>query len=195
MQSRALLPLPRRLAVALLHHPVVDADGTVVTASLTNLDLHDLSRITRTYGLVRCYLVSPLEPQLVLARTLLDHWLTGFGRTRNPDRAEALATVTICPDLRTAADDFRARCGLEVLLVATTAKAHPGAVSCRTLRRELEAEAQAALLLFGTWDGLAPQVLAAADRVLEPITGNTPYNHLSVRSAVAIVVDRLTGSA
>jgi hypothetical protein len=49
------------------------------------------------------------------------------------------------------------------------------------------------LLLFGTGWGLTEEVLAAADRRLEPIQGAGDFNHLSVRAACAITLDRLLG--
>ncbi len=51
------------------------------------------------------------------------------------------------------------------------------------------------LLLFGTGWGLTPQLLDEADLRTEPIRGVSPsgYNHLSVRSACAIALDRLRG--
>ncbi|PID40198.1 MAG: hypothetical protein CR984_04510 [Proteobacteria bacterium] len=47
------------------------------------------------------------------------------------------------------------------------------------------------VLAFGTAWGLADEFMAAADHVLEPLVGKGTYNHLSVRSAVAIILDRL----
>ena len=47
------------------------------------------------------------------------------------------------------------------------------------------------VILFGTAWGLAPELLDSADQVLKPIEGTGRYNHLSVRSAVAIILDRL----
>jgi hypothetical protein len=49
------------------------------------------------------------------------------------------------------------------------------------------------LLLFGTGWGLADSMIPEVSRVLTPIRGAPPWNHLSVRSAVAIVLDRLFG--
>ena len=48
------------------------------------------------------------------------------------------------------------------------------------------------LLLLGTAQGLAPEVLARGDGVLRPIR-YLGYNHLSVRSAAAILADRILG--
>ena len=47
------------------------------------------------------------------------------------------------------------------------------------------------LIVFGTAWGLAPEIFDGVDATLEPITGNTGYNHLSVRSAVAVILDRM----
>ncbi len=51
------------------------------------------------------------------------------------------------------------------------------------------------LLLFGTAWGLAPEVMETVDGTLPPLQGDSDYNHLSVRSAVSIVLDRLLGRA
>ncbi len=50
------------------------------------------------------------------------------------------------------------------------------------------------VLVFGTAWGLAESVMEAADHIMSPVKGNGEYNHLSVRTAVAIIVDRLLGN-
>jgi hypothetical protein len=50
------------------------------------------------------------------------------------------------------------------------------------------------LLLFGTAWGLTEEVFTMVDGILPPITGSGDYNHLSVRSAVAIMLDRILGT-
>jgi len=59
------------------------------------------------------------------------------------------------------------------------------------LREKITADAPPVCLIFGTGHGLHPEVLELADAVLEPIHGPTEFNHLSVRSAVSIYLDRL----
>jgi hypothetical protein len=49
------------------------------------------------------------------------------------------------------------------------------------------------LLVFGTAWGLAEAFISEADYILEPITGSPDYNHLSVRTAAGIILDRLLG--
>jgi len=46
-------------------------------------------------------------------------------------------------------------------------------------------------LVLGTAWGLSETFIGDADHVLDPIVGNSEYNHLSVRSAAAIILDRL----
>ena len=63
-------------------------------------------------------------------------------------------------------------------------------------RRRLEGEGKPVLLLFGTSWGMPESLLAGADGRLEPVVAqaDTGYNHLSVRSACAILLDRLLGA-
>ncbi len=46
---------------------------------------------------------------------------------------------------------------------------------------------------MGTGWGLSDEIFAASGMTLEPIKGCGDYNHLSVRSATAIMLDRLLG--
>ena len=181
------------LAVALLHHPVYDKNGRVVTTAVTNLDLHDIARVARTYGAEPYYLVTPAPEQQALAQKIVGHWQEGFGSTYNPRRKEALALVQVIPSLDGAVTDFAARCGEPPLLVATGARPRSGSLTCGELRERRLREARPLLLLFGTGWGLADEVFTRADLILAPITGADDYNPLSVRSAVAIILDRLLG--
>jgi hypothetical protein len=47
--------------------------------------------------------------------------------------------------------------------------------------------------MFGTGWGMIDELIERADYYLDPIEGPVEYNHLSVRSACAIILDRLTG--
>ena len=47
------------------------------------------------------------------------------------------------------------------------------------------------MILFGTAWGIAKEFIGNADYLLEPILGVSDYNHLSVRTAAAITLDRL----
>jgi hypothetical protein len=61
------------------------------------------------------------------------------------------------------------------------------------LQEMLQTKAQPFLVIFGTGWGLTETIISQADYVLEAVEGGTDYNHLSVRSAAAIILDRLLG--
>jgi tRNA (guanine37-N1)-methyltransferase len=68
-----------QLFVALLHFPVYNKAREIVATSLTTLNLHDLARLTATYGASGCYVVTPLQRQRELARQIITHWTHGYG--------------------------------------------------------------------------------------------------------------------
>jgi hypothetical protein len=186
--------MPVNLAIALLHHPVYNKHREVVTTALTNLDLHDIARSSRTYGLERFYIVNPSEDQRRLAERIAGHWRTGWGADYNPDRRDAVAIVRICSSLEEAAVDFQCGFCKPVRTVVTGATARDGSISFTDARQRLADPDQPYLLLLGTGWGLSDDCFAAADHILAPISGTTAYNHLSVRSAAAIMLDRLRGT-
>ncbi len=180
----------RPIAVALVHHPVIDRRGDLVTTAVTNLDIHDIARTARTYGVARYYLVTPVAEQLLLIERILQHWRSGFGSTYNGDRSEALSLVRTVATVEEALEDWGGECEGEALPVLTGAGRRDGISfeACRDLGRE-----HPLLLVLGTGWGLAPQLFSRGWPVLEPITGAGDYNHLPVRAAAAIILDRLLG--
>lgn len=179
--------------MALMHYPVVNKNGGTIASAVTNLDLHDIGRASRTYGVDAFYVVTPLLDQKALVKKIVSHWTVGAAAGLNPARKEALSTVRIADSLENVVTDIRQTSGNVPKTIATSARRSLRALSFETMRRCL-ADFDACLLLFGTAWGVADEVLEAADYLLEPITGRGDYNHLSVRSAVSIVLDRLVGS-
>jgi len=180
------------LYVALTHYPVINKNGDTIASAVTNLDLHDISRLSRTYGVRAFYVITPLEDQKILVERIVSHWLKGVGAVYNPKRREALELIRISDSIRDATAHISSSEGQAVKTVATCARTAGDCLSFRRLRAGLKSGAPH-LLIFGTAWGLAQEVLDSADHVLEPVTGCTGYNHLSVRTAAAIILDRLTG--
>ena len=87
------------LYVALLHHPVYDKTGAVVTTAVTNLDVHDIARLSRTFDVRAFYVCTPVETLRRLVARIIRHWDVGPGATYNATRREALALVRQAPDL------------------------------------------------------------------------------------------------
>jgi len=188
------MPPRSNLAIALLHYPVYNKLHEVVTTALTNLDLHDIARSSRTFGLDRFYIVTPSHDQQALAQRIAGHWQNGWGASYNPDRKEALDIVRICDTLAEARAEYQTGFATPVRTVITGAANRPGCIACRDLRRMLDNPEAPHLLLLGTGWGLTEACFETADHILEPIAGAGSYNHLSVRSAAAILLDRLRGT-
>jgi hypothetical protein len=186
------LTAPGNLYLALIHHPVYNKNGEVIASAVSNLDLHDISRAAKTYGVRAFYIVTPLADQRELAERILSHWTEGVGARYNPDRSEALRLIRVAVSLRAVRDEIAANGEGVPVTVVTDARPHPRNISYRALAEMLKGQ-HPYLLLFGTGWGLTREFIDKADYVLAPIMGHTGYNHLSVRSAAAIVLDRLLG--
>jgi len=179
------------LYVALLHHPVYDKTGAVVTTAVTNLDVHDIARLACTFDVRAFYVCTPVHTLRRLVARIIRHWDVGPGSTYNATRREALALVRQAPEMDAAIAEIERETGQLPRLVATSARGGPTRLSHAALRARLAAPGPPELLLFGTGWGLTKDVLERVHDVLEPIEGSGPYNHLSVRAAAAIVLDRL----
>ncbi|MCC6646028.1 MAG: RNA methyltransferase [Polyangiaceae bacterium] len=179
----------RRLSVALVHHPVVGRDGAVMTTTVTNLDVHDIARSARTFGVSDYFVVHPIEAQRALVARIVAHW-TGDGRglSRIPDREPALSRVRV---VATLADACTAAGDAEMWTTAARPRAR--SISFDDARAHLRDDGRPVLLVLGTGWGLADDVMERADAHLPPILGVDTYNHLSVRAAAAILLDRLVG--
>jgi hypothetical protein len=186
-------PWPKAIYIALIHYPVYDRQERVTAAALTPIDIHDVARLARTYGLKGFYVVTPLRSQQTLARRLIAHWVTGRGAVYNPARKEALSLVRIVDNLEAVLAAIEKEEGCQAKTVATTARHDVGALSYGEMNRLLRKGGDAPyLILLGTGWGLTREVIEGADYLLEPIEGKG-YNHLSVRTAAAIILDRLLG--
>lgn len=180
------------LNIALVHHPVVNKRAEIIGSAVTNLDIHDIARAAKTYGVARYFITTPYSDQQQLVRELIDHWQTGHGATYNPSRKEALGIVRLAESLDEVISSLTDRYGLPPLIVTTSAVVHDNTVEYSEVRTKIK-QGHPVLLLFGTAHGLAPEIMQLSDVTLPPIKGGTEYNHLSVRSAASIIIDRLLG--
>ena len=182
------------LYLVLLHHPVYDKNGAVVTTAVTHMDIHDIARAGRTYGVRRFYVVTPVPALRELAARILAHWETGYGASYNETRKDALAIVRLTDDLDQTIVDAEVDAGERPLLLVTSARTRRPTLTYATLRRMIHEETRPLLVLFGTGWGLTDEVLGRADHRLPAISGIGDYNHLSVRTAAAIILDRVCGA-
>ncbi len=179
--------------IALLHYPVYDKNGQVVTTAVTNMDIHDIARSGCTYCAAGFFVVTPVKALQKLARKIIEHWESGYGSQYNTTRKEALAIARICDTLDDAIIAIEREAGEKPFLIATSARPAHNRASFATLRDMLSKGTRPFLILFGTGWGLTETILLQSDYVLEAVEGCRDYNHLSVRSAAAIIFDRLLG--
>lgn len=191
--------------LALVHHPVLNRRGEVVATAITNVDLHDLARSGRTFGASAVYIVTPVTLQQRMVDEVTGHWTVGQG-SRHERRADAMRRVHAVATLDAVRADVRERTGRAPVLAMTGARMEGDTISFADLRVRLgDPTGAPVVIVFGTGWGLAPALMATADVRLPPV-GRAPcfdaldgspagprYNHLSVRAAAAIVLDRLTG--
>ncbi|HEX3014872.1 MAG TPA: RNA methyltransferase [Desulfobacteria bacterium] len=183
----------KNVYIGLLHSPIYNKNMDVITTSITNLDLHDIARSASTYGVNRYYVIHPVEAQQQLAKRILGYWTTGFGAGYNPDRNQAFQVLKLVNDLQEALAEVEQEWGVRPYVITTDARTYPNTVSYRYLRERISSEDRPFFVLFGTGWGIIKEVMEQADYILAPIYGPGDYNHLSVRSAVAIILDRLLG--
>ena len=181
-----------KVYACLVHYPVYNRKGETITTAVTNLDIHDIARSARTFGLDGYYLIQPDREQQELCLDILRFWQEGSGIKYNPDRAKALETVQLAENLEECLADINRKTGERPKIVVTSAKNGVKEITYQQMREKLTADG-VYLILFGTGWGLTEEIMALADYRLPAIRGKGEYNHLSVRSAAAIVFDRLLG--
>jgi hypothetical protein len=184
--------LASNLYIGLVHHPIYDKRGEVVATAITNFDIHDIARCAKTFGVEGFFIITPLESQVQLAERIIRHWVKGVGSVYNPTRKESLSLVRVSRTIDEADREISDLWKKKVMKVATGASPHPKNIDFGSLKRLLKDERSPFFILFGTGWGLTQEVKDSSDYVLAPIEGKG-YNHLSVRSAVAIILDRLLG--
>jgi hypothetical protein len=143
-----------------------------------------------TFDIGLCYIVTPLAKQREIVGKLVDHWLNGYGATYNPGRSEALKKVRVVSDFNSMVHDIKS----DPLIVGTSSRERQGkTISPDELFLRMETGDRPVLILFGTGWGLSEEVVDRCDKMLMPIKGKGNYNHLSLRVAIGIILDRIFG--
>ncbi len=175
MTRETTLHPSRPIYVVLMHYPIVNRQGKLVTTSVTNMDIHDIARSARTFGASGYFLVTPIEDQHQLVGRILGHWRQDSSREWHPDRFEALSRVQMARDFEEVKSLVRAECGGRDPVVAMPdARPLPNAVSYADFRRELEDPAQAGVpvcVVFGTGWGISETFFPEVHRILAPVYG------------------------
>lgn len=180
--------------VAIMHSDIILKGGKIGNSSVTSLDLHDTARSCSTYGVKNLFMISELDDQRKIMQTLLDFWKSDTGLEYNATRFEAVSQVIALPTLQEALEKIEKKEGSKPLIITTSAKNHnhPAKIDYFS-QGEVWRHNRPVLFIFGTAQGLSDKVINESDYLLGPINGLTDYTHLSVRSAIAIILDRWMG--
>lgn len=182
------------VAVGLIHWPCLNQNGEVICTNVTNFDIHDIARSSRSFGVSKYFIINRIKEQLMFVSRVLDHWRVGEGSEHNSMRKTAIDMVFTAETLEDSLKNFK----VKPLIITTSAQNRedfPQIKFSELRARMWEDYSRPTYILFGTGWGLTDDVLKQCDYVLEPIRGSSldDYRHLSVRSAVAICLDRLLG--
>lgn len=182
------------LSIALMHYPMYDREYKVVTTSITNLDIHDIARLSRTYSLSDFWVITPIKAQQELVGRIINYWSSDAGRSYNPHRGDALSLVRVVDDIENVVEIIHNREGKLPKLIATDARPYPNMVNYEFVKDLVRAN-EPVVLVLGTGHGIAYEMIRRMDYFLAPIRPNGDFNHLSVRSAASILVDRIIGDS
>lgn len=197
----------RSVFVVLLHEPMVDRNGKEVVTAVTNLDIHDIARSSKTYGIDKYFIVNPEDEQEKLVNNIIGHWKEDIYRKYHPKRVQALDLVHFCRTFTEVLNEAKrfsvALNNSKPFVVMPDARPLGNSISYFELRNRIESGilsdqddgTQSLIIVFGTGWGIAPKFFENVDQILSPIRSQreASYNHLSVRAAAAIVLDRLFG--
>lgn len=182
--------------VVLMHDGIVQKDGRVGTTSVTSIDIHDIARSSATYNIQNYFLVTPLDDQQKMVRSILGFWNDKqVGAEYNKYRHKALDSVVLLSSLKEVVEQIERQEGKAPIIIGTSARFD------QNLERMISYHDQATvwshdrpvLIMLGTGHGMAPELLDQCDYFLQPLCGFSDFNHLSVRSAAAIIFDKWLG--
>lgn len=179
--------------LALMHYPIENIKGEIIKTSLTNLDIQDIARSCKTYGIKKYFITHPVKEQRELAMNVLDYWKKGNNIKNDNTKHGALENIEIKKSLQSAIATIKKVHGKKPKIVATDARIMHNMINYSEVKSNLITDTCPYLFLFGTGWGLTKDVLNSADYILKPVGSYYEYNHLSVRSAVAIILDRIFG--
>ncbi len=185
--------IPPHYVVVMHDEVLVGSEKRLGSTSVMSIDIHDIARSACTYGIKKFFITTSLRDQQKIIKKFLSFWHEGEGVTYNANRHAALNKVHLLDTLNQAVEEVERTEGKKPILVATSARRYEGKNISFYDQQELWQQDRPVILIFGTGQGLSEQVMSRCDYILNPVHGFADFNHLSVRSAAAIIMDRWLG--
>jgi len=170
------------IAVALVHHPVLNRHGDSCATAITSIDVHDFARSCAFYDVAPVYLVHPAAGMQALVHDMTDYYLSGAGGERNPSRKKVLQAIRCVNSV----EEILQMHDYQLWYASATPPGKSYIEPCKLL--EIKGKH---LIVFGTGWGLDYKKMPKENGWLSPIEGVGKVRHLSVRAALAIYLDRL----
>jgi len=176
--------------IALLHYPVLNKNNEIIVTSVVVHDIHDISRAAKTFGVRKFFVVEPFEGERKIVERIEHFWQTS-GKEYNSNRLEAISVLSLKEKFEDVLDEITQEAGRIPVVIGTSAqKKDAEEISFKEVAGLLKKD-EVVLILFGTGWGIAYEEIGKVDYFLPPIEGVGDFNHLSVRSAASIVLDRI----
>ena len=183
----------KNIFISLIHFPVKNIKNEIIKTSLTNLDIQDIARTAKTYGINKYFITHPIKEQRMLAEKVINFWDSENKRINENSKHEAIKNIIIKNSINDVIKEIKKICGKKPTIISTDAKRMKNMVDYDLIRNKFLSNNEPILIVFGTGWGLTDDIINKSDYILKPIDGYNEYNHLSVRSAVAIILDKLFG--
>jgi tRNA (guanine37-N1)-methyltransferase len=180
--------------VALMHTDVKTKNSSSGVTSVTSIDLHDIARSCTTYGVKNFFVVTPLKDQQRIIKTFLGFWQSDEGKSYNHTRSTSTSKIIMAESYDEVIQAIEKIEGSAPISIATGAQQleNSNVIDYHSQGVVWETK-KPVLIILGTGQGLTPERIKSSDHLLIPLNGLTSYNHLSVRSAAAIILDRWLG--
>lgn len=192
-KKRAARFIPPHYVVLMHDEVLTGSEHQVGTTSVMSIDIHDIARSSATYGMKQFFIVTPLVDQQKIIQKFFSFWRSEGGIAYNANRHEALNLVHVMDRLDQVIAAIEQREGKKPLLIGTSARKTTGKMISFYDQDMVWQEGRPVLLILGTGQGLSDDLMSRCDYILNPIHGFSDFNHLSVRSAAAILMDRWMG--
>ena len=111
--------------IGLVHYPVYNKNSNIVATSVTNFDIHDISRTCRTYDIKKYFIITPVDAQKELTGRIINYWTEGDGIDFNKNRKEAFENTDMEDSIYTTIENIKKEEGEIPRIITTSAKIFP----------------------------------------------------------------------